>query len=61
MLSASLRSVEMAPQVAPAVVVLFLIFSGYMINDESVPVVLSWLKHISFIRYTFQALHQTPY
>ena len=32
----------------------------YMINNESVPVVLSWLKllswlnHISFIRYTFQ-------
>ena len=31
-------------------------FSGYFLNDESIPVWLSWLKYISFIRYAFQAL-----
>jgi ABC-type multidrug transport system ATPase subunit len=55
-LSASLKSVEMAPQVAPAVVVLFLMFSGFFLNDNSVPVYLSWMKYISFIRYAFIAM-----
>lgn len=55
-ISAWLKSVEMAPQVAPAFVVLFLMFSGFLINDSSVPVWLIWLKHISFIRYAFTAL-----
>jgi len=55
-LSASLRSVEMAPQLAPACVIIFLMFSGYFLNEDSIPVYLEWLKYISFIRYAFQAL-----
>jgi ABC-type multidrug transport system ATPase subunit len=55
-LSAAFRSVEMAGQIAPAVVILFLVFSGYMLNEESIPVFLSPLKYVSFIRYAFQAL-----
>jgi len=55
-LSASLKSVEMAPQIAPAVVIVFLMFSGFFLNDDSIPVYLSWLKYISFIRYAYQAL-----
>eukprot|EP00937_MAST-01D_sp_MAST-1D-sp2_P003420 g3420.t1 len=43
-------------EVAPAFVVLFLMFSGFLINEESVPVWLSWLQEISFIRYAFKAL-----
>jgi ABC-type transport system involved in multi-copper enzyme maturation permease subunit len=56
LISALIRNVEMAPRVAPAFVILFLMFSGFFLNDESVPVYMIWLKHISFIRYTFQGL-----
>eukprot|EP01052_Picozoa_sp_SAG31_P027973 SAG31_NODE_2663_length_5278_cov_29.536011_3_plen_233_part_00 len=56
LISSLVRNVEMAPRVAPAFVILFLMFSGFFLNDESVPVYMSWLKHISFIRYTFQGL-----
>ncbi|KAK3256822.1 hypothetical protein CYMTET_34063 [Cymbomonas tetramitiformis] len=56
LLSASLPSVEMAPNIAPAIVILFLMFSGYFLNEESLPDVLGWLKYISFILYSFQAL-----
>ena len=55
-LSASFTSVEMAPQLAPAFVILFLMFSGFFLNESNVPVWLIWLREISFIRYAFQAL-----
>eukprot|EP00930_Biecheleria_cincta_P058012 TRINITY_DN43878_c0_g1_i1.p1 TRINITY_DN43878_c0_g1~~TRINITY_DN43878_c0_g1_i1.p1 ORF type:complete len:652 (-),score=112.13 TRINITY_DN43878_c0_g1_i1:306-2261(-) len=54
-LSASFRNVTMAPQVAPAVVILFLIFNGSFVNEESVPAYFLWLREISFIRYAFKA------
>ena len=56
LLSAAIKSTEVAPQVAPAVVVLFLMFSGYFLNEASIPVWLTWLSNISFIGWTFQAL-----
>merc|ERR1719440_675336 len=44
LLSAAIRSVEAAPKIAPAVVVLFLMFSGYFLNEGSIPAWLVWLK-----------------
>jgi len=55
-LSACFSNVTMAAQIAPAVVILFLIFSGFLLNENSVPVYFSWLKEISFIRYAFKAV-----
>jgi len=55
MLSACFTNVTMAAQVAPAVVILFLIFSGFLINESSIPVYFVWLREISFIRYAFKA------
>jgi hypothetical protein len=55
-LSASFKSVTMAPQIAPAVVIIFLIFNGFMINEESIPVYFIWLRELSFVRYAFQAV-----
>ena len=46
----------MAPQLAPAFVILFLMFSGFFLNENNVPVFLIWLRELSFIRYAFQAL-----
>lgn len=55
-ISASVSTVEMAPQVAPAFVILFVMFSGFLLNQDSIPWIFTPLKHISFVRYTFQAL-----
>lgn len=41
-------------QLAPAFVIIFLMFSGYFLNENSIPVYVSWMKYISFIRYAFQ-------
>jgi len=55
-LSASFKNTKMAAQIAPMVVILFLMFSGFLINEESVPAYFIWLREISFIRYTFKAV-----
>ena len=55
-LSASFSKPEMAGQVAPLVVVFFLIFAGYFLNENSIPIAIRWLKYLSFVRYAFQAL-----
>lgn len=54
-LSAMIPGVTMAPQIAPAVVILFLIFNGNFVNVDSVPVYFSWLKEISPVKYALQA------
>ena len=56
LISALLPSVEAAPQLAPLVVVLLLTFSGYFLNEDSIPDWIGWIKYISFIRYAFQGL-----
>lgn len=56
LISASINSVNAAPKIAPLCVVLLLIFSGYLLNDDSIPVGFVFLKYPSFIRYAFQGL-----
>merc|ERR1712087_838078 len=55
-LSASLDDAKQVPQVAPLVVVFQLLFSGFLLNQDSIPSLLRPIKHITFIRYAFQAL-----
>jgi len=56
LISSSFKSVTMGPQLAPAFVIIFLIFNGFMINEESIPVYFIWLRELSFIRYAFKAV-----
>lgn len=55
-LSALFKNVQMAAQLAPAVVILNLMFGGQLINENSVPVYFEFLKEASFIRYAFKAV-----
>ena len=43
-------------QVAPVIVILFLMFAGYFLREDSIPPWLAWIKYASFIRYAFQAI-----
>mmetsp|Transcript_64926 Transcript_64926/g.155084 ORF Transcript_64926/g.155084 Transcript_64926/m.155084 type:complete len:649 (+) Transcript_64926:66-2012(+) len=56
MLSCSFTSVEQAPQLAPMAVILFLMFSGFLLNQASIPKIYTPLKYISFVRYSFESL-----
>nr|QCO69320.1 ABCG2 [Prorocentrum lima] len=55
-MSASFTKVEQVPQIAPLVIVFFLMFSGLLLNQDDIPSIFRPLKHVSFIRYAFQAL-----
>lgn len=55
-LSASLDDTKQVPQVAPIFVVFQLMFSGFLLNEDSIPSLLRPIKHVTFIRYAFQAL-----
>ena len=39
----------------PVIVILFLMFAGYFLREDSIPPWLAWIKYASFIRYAFQA------
>lgn len=56
LLSTWLPTPGSAAEIAPLWVIVFLMFSGYFLNEANIPGWLSWLKYISFVRYTFQAL-----
>jgi len=56
LLSASLDDTKQVPQVAPLFVVFQLLFSGFLLNQDSIPSLLRPIKHVTFIRYAFQAL-----
>jgi ABC-type multidrug transport system permease subunit len=46
----------MANAIAPLLLIFFLIFGGFYINNDSIPVYFIWMKYWSFIRYGYEAL-----
>lgn len=40
----------------PVTVIPFMIFSGFILNTENVPVYFIWVEYISFIKYAFQGV-----
>jgi ATP-binding cassette subfamily G (WHITE) protein 2 len=55
MASASAESPQTAAAIAPAVIVLALLFGGFFIGPDVIPVWLRWIRFISFIYYGFSA------
>lgn len=50
------KNYAVANVIAPLVLVLYLIPSGFLINLDSIPIIWRWIKYISFFRYGFEAL-----
>ena len=46
----------MALAFAPIVVVLMILFGGFYINVDSLPVWLAWLQYLSIMRWSFSGL-----
>jgi len=47
---------DVAQMLMPLAIMPQMFFAGFMINLESIPLCIAWLKHFSFFRYTYQAL-----
>ncbi|PVV01683.1 hypothetical protein BB560_003888, partial [Smittium megazygosporum] len=61
LVSALSASVEVAAVVAPLVLSVFLIYGGFLVNLGVVPKVLGWIRYISFVFYTYNALMQNEF
>eukprot|EP00285_Hemiselmis_virescens_P018934 CAMPEP_0173384032 /NCGR_PEP_ID=MMETSP1356-20130122/6608_1 /TAXON_ID=77927 ORGANISM="Hemiselmis virescens, Strain PCC157" /NCGR_SAMPLE_ID=MMETSP1356 /ASSEMBLY_ACC=CAM_ASM_000847 /LENGTH=235 /DNA_ID=CAMNT_0014339191 /DNA_START=201 /DNA_END=908 /DNA_ORIENTATION=+ len=46
---------------APPLILPLMIFSGFFINTESIPVYLDWIKYLSPINYAFRAYMKTEF
>jgi len=56
LLSSITLNVEIALAIGPVVVIPFMLFGGLFVNAGSVPIWLDWLKHLSWILYSFEGL-----
>ena len=45
----------------PMIVVIFMLFSGLLINIDSITIALRWIQWISPITYTYKALNQNEF
>ena len=50
------NKIEPAITITPAIILPLIIFSGFFINNNSIPRYLFWLSYLSPIKYTFHAL-----
>jgi ABC-type multidrug transport system ATPase subunit/ABC-type multidrug transport system permease subunit len=49
-------NMRIAQLIAPIVLVLFLLYSGFYLNINSIPVYFSWLSRVSFFRYAYEVM-----
>ncbi|CAL4117650.1 unnamed protein product [Meganyctiphanes norvegica] len=57
MVSCMSSSVEMALAIAAPLIIPFMLFGGFFLNSETVPVYLIWMKYISWFYYGNEALN----
>jgi ABC-2 type transporter len=52
---------ELGQLITPLIIIVFMLFSGLLINLDSITVVLRWIQWISFITYSYKALGQNEF
>jgi ATP-binding cassette subfamily G (WHITE) protein 2 len=56
MISSIAKDYQVANLIAPVLLVLYLLPSGFLINLDSLPVYWTWVQYVSFVRFGFEAL-----
>ncbi|EDQ91872.1 uncharacterized protein MONBRDRAFT_19734 [Monosiga brevicollis MX1] len=59
--SAIAKDPQQAGAIAPAFVVTSMLFGGFFIGSDAIPVFLFWLKYLSFLNYGFAAAMQNEF
>jgi ATP-binding cassette subfamily G (WHITE) protein 2 len=52
---------ELGQIIAPMIIIVFMLFSGLLVNLDSITVVLRWIQWISFITYSYKAYGQNEF
>ena len=55
-ISAGTPNIEAANALGPPLVIIALVFGGFYINLDSLPIVANWIPYFSFIRWAFEAM-----
>ena len=56
LVSSASKNYQVANIVAPLILVLYLLPSGFLINLDDIPIIWRWIKYISFFRYGFEGV-----
>jgi ABC-type multidrug transport system ATPase subunit/ABC-type multidrug transport system permease subunit len=56
MISSAVRDVQVASYIASLSMLFSMLFGGLLLNKESIPAALSWMKHLSFFNFALEAL-----
>ncbi|XP_041366799.1 protein white-like [Gigantopelta aegis] len=56
LVSSLARSVNVALSVAPPIMIPFMLFGGFFVTDDSIPVYFIWLKFVSWFKYANELL-----
>lgn len=59
--SAGSRDAQLAGAITPVFLVTSMLFSGFFIGTNRIPIWLRWLRYVSFIKYAFALAMQTEY
>ena len=55
-ISAACKNEKVALAVAPAVTIILMLFGGFYVNSDSIPVWLFWIRYLSYLYYAFMGL-----
>jgi len=56
MISTLASTVQVALALGPVILLPFMLFGGFFINEDSIPVYFSWIAKISFFKYGYEAV-----
>ncbi|KAJ1976117.1 hypothetical protein H4R35_002841 [Dimargaris xerosporica] len=56
LIGATFETLQVAQVIAPLVLVVLMIYAGNFVNTDDVTPILSWIRYVSNIKYTYQAL-----
>lgn len=59
--SAWIKDKEVAMTMSPVLNILFMLFSGYFVNQDNIPAILLPIEYVSLIKYGFQVLLYNEY
>lgn len=61
LIGAAAPNPTLALVLSPIVVVIFILFGGFFINSENIPVYFSWFRYVSFFQYTSRILFRNEF
>ena len=60
-IASAAKNINVALQFGPFIIIPFILFSGLLINTDSIPLYFSWMQYISPIRYMYQEVYKNEF